>query len=46
MNVCELTLDVLTFPPQVKNRYHNIRNMKDVEFMRGLGRRLLVNYGC
>jgi hypothetical protein len=28
MNVCELTLVVLT-PPQVKNRYHRMRHMKD-----------------
>jgi hypothetical protein len=29
MNVCELTLVVLT-SPQVKNRYHRMRHMEDV----------------
>jgi hypothetical protein len=29
MSVCELTLVVFTFP-QVKNRYHRMRRMKDV----------------
>jgi hypothetical protein len=29
MNVCELTLVVLTFP-QIKNMYPKMRNMKDV----------------
>jgi hypothetical protein len=28
MNVCELTL-VVSHPPQVKNRYHKMRHMKD-----------------
>jgi hypothetical protein len=28
MNVCELTLVVLT-SPKVKNRYHRMRRMKD-----------------
>jgi hypothetical protein len=47
MNVCELTLAVLT-SPQVKDRYHKMKSMKDVamRFVRGLGRRLPVNYGC
>jgi hypothetical protein len=46
MNVCELTLAVLT-SPQVKNRYHRMAHegCRD-ESVRGLGRRLLVNYGC
>jgi hypothetical protein len=47
MNVCELTLAVLTSPlgqeqvPQ-DEEYEGWRD----EFMRGLGRRLLVNFGC
>jgi hypothetical protein len=47
MNACELTLVVLT-SLQVKDRYHKMRSMKDVamRFVRGLGRRLPVNYGC
>jgi hypothetical protein len=28
MSICELTLAVLT--PQVKNRYHKMRSMKEV----------------
>jgi hypothetical protein len=47
MNVCELTLAVLTSP---KSRIGTakIRSMKDVtmRFVRDLGRRLPVNYGC
>jgi hypothetical protein len=36
-----------THIPQVNNRYRRIRSMKDVamRFVRGLGRRLPVNYG-
>jgi hypothetical protein len=47
MNVCELTLVVLT-SLQVKDMYHKMKSMKDValRFVRGLGRRLPVNYGC
>ena len=30
MNVCELTLAV-SHPPQVKNRYHRMRRMKDAK---------------
>jgi hypothetical protein len=46
MNVCELTLSVLTSPGQ-----GHVSQDKDHEgcrdkFVRGLGRRLLVNYGC
>jgi hypothetical protein len=46
MNICELTLVVL-ISPQVKNRYTRMRRegCRD-EFVSGLGRRLLVNYGC
>jgi hypothetical protein len=47
MNICELTLDVLTTPvgqDQVpQNEEHE--GCRD-EFVRGLGRRLPVNYGC
>jgi hypothetical protein len=34
--------------PQVKDMYYKMRSKKDVtmRFVRGLGRRLLVNYGC
>jgi hypothetical protein len=48
MNVCELTLAVLTFPPKVKNRYHQDEEHEGCcdEFVRGLGHRLLVNCGC
>jgi hypothetical protein len=44
MNVCELTLVVLT--PQAKNRYHQDEEHEGSrnEFVRGLGRRLPVNY--
>jgi hypothetical protein len=37
-----------THIPQVKNKYRKMRSMKDVtmRFVRGLGRHLLVNYGC
>jgi hypothetical protein len=47
MNVYELTLAVL-ISTQVKDRYHEMRSMKDVamRFVRGLGRRLPVNYCC
>jgi hypothetical protein len=47
MNVCELALAVLTYP-QVKNRYHQDKEHEGycVKFVRGLGRRLLVNFGC
>jgi hypothetical protein len=47
MNVCELTLVVLTFPPgqeQVQQDEEN-EECRD-EFVRGLGRRLPVNYSC
>jgi hypothetical protein len=47
MNVCELTFAVLTFPPgqeQVpQDKEH--KGCRD-EFVRGLGHRLQVNYGC
>jgi hypothetical protein len=47
MNVCELTLVVLTFPPGQEQVPHDEEHegCRD-EFVRGLGRRLLVNYGC
>jgi hypothetical protein len=47
MNVCELTLAILT-SPQVKNRYSRKKEHEECrdEFVRGLGHRLLVNYGC
>jgi hypothetical protein len=47
MNVCELALAILTSPmgqgqvPQYKEH----EGCRD-EFVRGLGHRLLVNYGC
>jgi hypothetical protein len=47
MNVCELTLVVLTFPlgqgQVLQNEEHEGCHN---EFVRGLGHRLLVNYGC
>jgi hypothetical protein len=46
MNVCELTLVVLTPPGQgqvLQDEEHE--GCRD-EFVRGLGRRLRVNYGC
>jgi hypothetical protein len=46
MNVCELTLAVLTHPGQEQvpqNEQHE--GCRD-EFVKGLGRRLLVNHGC
>jgi hypothetical protein len=42
MNVCEVTLVVLT-SSQVKDKEHE--GCRD-EFVRGLGHRLPVNYGC
>jgi hypothetical protein len=47
MNICELTLVVLT-SPQVKDRYHKMKSMKDVmmSLLSGLGLRLPVNFGC
>jgi hypothetical protein len=46
MNICELTLVVLTSPGQEQvsqdEEYEGCRD----EFMRGLGRRLQVNFGC
>jgi hypothetical protein len=43
MNVCELSLVVLTSPGQEQVPQHE--GCRD-EFVRGLGRRLPVNYGC
>jgi hypothetical protein len=47
MNVCELTLAVLT-SPQVKNSYRQDEEHEGCrdEFVRGLGHRLPVNYVC
>jgi hypothetical protein len=47
MNACELTLAVLT-TPQVKDRYHQDEEHEECrdEFVRGLGHRLPVDYGC
>jgi hypothetical protein len=46
MNVCELTLAVLTPPGQEQvSQDEEYVGCYD-EFVRGLGRRLLVNYGC
>jgi hypothetical protein len=47
MNVCELTLAVLTYP-QARNMYHQDEEHEGCrdEFVSGLGRRLPVNYGC
>jgi hypothetical protein len=37
-----------THIPLGQKRYHKMRSMKDIAmmFVRGLGRRILVNYGC
>jgi hypothetical protein len=46
MNVCELTLTIFTPSGQgqvLQDKEHE--GYRD-EFVRGLGRRLLVNYGC
>jgi hypothetical protein len=47
MNVCELTLTVLTSLLGQEHVAHDEEHEGCCdEFMRGLGRRLLVNYGC
>jgi hypothetical protein len=47
MNVCELTLVVLTFPlGQEQILWDEEHEGCRDEFVRGLGHRLLVNYGC
>jgi hypothetical protein len=46
MNVCELTLVILTPPGQGRYRQDEEHEGCRDEFMRGLGRRLPVNYGC
>ena len=45
MNVCELTLVVLTPDQEQAPQDEEHEGCYD-EFVRGLGRRLLVNYGC
>jgi hypothetical protein len=47
MNVCELTLAVLTVPPGQEQVLQDEEHEggRD-EFVRGLGRRLPVNYVC
>jgi hypothetical protein len=47
MNICELNLVVLTFPPsQAQVPQDEAREGHCDEFVSGLDRRLLVNYGC
>ena len=46
MNVCELTLAVLTPPGQEQVPQDEAHEGCCDEFMSGLGRRLPVNYGC
>jgi hypothetical protein len=46
MNVCELTLAVLTPPGQEQVPQDMEHEGCRDEFVRGLGRRLPVNYGC
>jgi hypothetical protein len=47
MNVCELTLVVLIFPLGQEQVPHDKEHEGCYdEFMRGLGHRLPVNYGC
>jgi hypothetical protein len=47
MNVCELTLAVLIFPLGQEHVSHGeVHEGCCDEFVRGLSRRLSVNYGC
>jgi hypothetical protein len=46
MNVCELTLVVLRPPSREHVPQDEEHEGCRDEFMRGLGRRLLVNFGC
>ena len=47
MNICELTLVILTFPPcQGQVPQDEVREGCCDEFVSGLGYRLPVNYGC
>jgi hypothetical protein len=46
MNICELTLVVLTPPGQGQVPQDKEKEGCRYEFVRGLGRRLPVNYGC
>jgi hypothetical protein len=46
MNICELTLDVLTSPGQEQVPQDEAHEGCCEEFMSGLGHRVLVKYGC
>jgi hypothetical protein len=46
MNVCELTLVVLTPPGQGQVPQDEAHEGRCDEFVSGLGHRLRVNYGC
>jgi hypothetical protein len=46
MNVCELTLAILTSPGQGQVPQVEEHEGSHDEFVRGLGRRLSVNWGC
>jgi hypothetical protein len=46
MNVCELNLSILTSPDQEQVPQNEAHEGCCDEFVGGLGRRLLVNYGC
>jgi hypothetical protein len=46
MNVCEFTLDVLTTPGQEQEPQDEEHEGCRDELMRGLVRRLPVNFGC
>jgi hypothetical protein len=46
MNVCELTLAVLTSPRSRTGTADEEHEGCQYEFVRGLGRHLPVNYGC
>jgi hypothetical protein len=46
MNVCDLTLAVLTPPGKEQVPQDEEHEVCRDEFVRGLGRRLPVNFGC
>jgi hypothetical protein len=46
MNVCELTLAVLTPPGQGQVPHDEAHEGCGDEFVSGLGRHLPINYGC
>jgi hypothetical protein len=46
MNICELTIAILTSPGQEQILLDKEHEGCRDEFVRGLGRRLPVNYGC